>query len=71
VAPTDADVIYEYGIQQLKRPEEPHRAGMTRDEAEGWLADWLNDGGKQDVFRVIRRTLGPWEIHEPADARTG
>lgn len=52
---------YEYGILQVKRPDEPHRSGMTRTEAEEWLSDWLADGGRKDTFRVIRRAVGPWE----------
>jgi hypothetical protein len=52
---------YEYGIVYLRAPNEPHRAGMTKSEADKWIAEWRQDGGR-DVFRVIRRWLGPWEL---------
>jgi hypothetical protein len=52
---------YEYGIVYVRAPNEPHRAGMTKSEADKWIAEWRQDGGR-DIFRVIRRWLGPWEL---------
>jgi hypothetical protein len=52
--------MFEYGIghRELKTP---HRTGMTERQAHTWLAEWLRDGGKPDVFYVIRRQRSPWE----------
>lgn len=59
---------YEYGIAHVRSPNKPHRVGMTKSEAEGWIVDWRIEGGK-DVYRVIRRRLGPWELLGERDER--
>lgn len=45
---------FEYGIGH-RHIKTPHRTGMTERQARTWLAEWLRDGGKPDVFYVIRR----------------
>ena len=52
-------VEYEYGVR-YRDEEEPHRTGMTEDEAYQWIAEWREDGGAYDAFNVIKRTHGPW-----------
>ena len=53
---------YEYGILHDRVRDEPHRVGMTEIEAERWIRDWLDDGGKGGVFKIIRRPVGLWEL---------
>lgn len=62
---------YEYGIWQ--HPSENHTknikpegelwlANMTKEDAERWVWEWINeDGGRPDAFSVVRRPIGDWE----------
>ena len=55
---------YEYGIAYRDDLSDPHRAGMTEDEARTWVADFAELGGMPGMFTVIRRPLGEWEIDD-------
>lgn len=52
---------YEYGIIYSLFPNDIHRGPFTKEEAETWVQEWLDDGGKADVFSIVRRPTGPWE----------
>ena len=52
---------YEYGILYDRHRDNPHRVGMTEEEAYQWIGEWVEMGGKRETFSVIRRTLGQWE----------
>lgn len=54
------DVRYEYGIWS-NRDNVLHRDGMSEPGADDWVDEWLDNGGKPGVFRVVRRAVGPWE----------
>lgn len=66
---------YEYGIawtdpKKWTDGSNPHREGMTREEAVTWLREWEDDirteGAqfKPDLFAVIRRPMGAWEGYD-------
>ena len=59
---------YEYGIGHYMydlnsdNPEHgPHRLGMTLEEAQTWLDEWKEMGGRVEAFYLVRRPRGPWE----------
>lgn len=52
---------FEYGISLLRRATTPHRTGMSLKEAVKWMDEWLEDGGREDTFSIIKREVGPWE----------
>lgn len=63
---------YEYGISrnllyELAEYGEPHRAGMTEKAAQQWLAEWVEDGGKEGIFSIVRRPVGRWESVSAVD----
>lgn len=75
--PAREDCKYEYGIVLLRRPEPPHRTGMSLVEAVEWMDTWLEDGGRPDVFSMIRREVAPWQqigylpVQEPKTGLAG
>lgn len=54
---------YEYGIK-ITRPGTVHREGMSREQALEWVEGWEDDGGKTNLFLVIRRPIGEWEEYK-------
>lgn len=55
---------YEYGVWFIgvdEGQDSPHREGYTREQAESWIQEWEEMGGKKGIFKVIRRPLGAWE----------
>ena len=52
---------FEYGIRR-NRTTEIHRTGMSQEEAEVWLIEWVDDGGKPEAFSIISRPLGHWDV---------
>lgn len=52
---------YEYGIF-VSREGELHRGPMTEQAAHEWIEEWLDDGGKPDVFFIMRREVGNWTV---------
>lgn len=60
---------FEYGIIH-HTDTEPHRERMTEATARAWIAEFEEDGGKAGAFRVIRRTIGPWELVDEAGPET-
>lgn len=61
---TTHESLFEYGIHRRKATAEdgPWREGMTREEAETWLDEWVEMGGNPDTFEIIRRERGPWKV---------
>lgn len=55
-----ADQEFEYGIGCDRYPE-PHRKGMTSEEAVEWLNEWIEEVGRSEPFFLIRRPVGAWE----------
>lgn len=53
---------YEYGIFWKQIEANPHRDGLTEEEAREWVESWLDDGGAEDTFIIVKRALGPWEV---------
>jgi hypothetical protein len=53
--------VFEYGVVLDVVPDLPHRAGMTAAEAEKWIAEWVEMGGRPEAVSIIRRRLGNWE----------
>lgn len=64
-------IRFEYGINRagddLSDVHGPHRANMTREEAETWLREWEEMGGRREVFALIRRPIGVWERFSESD----
>lgn len=62
--------MYEYGIVHVasdinnNKVVSVHRSGLMKYEAERWLAEFLEDGGKPDSFKIVKRPIGEWEIIE-------
>ncbi len=54
-------VCFEYGIARPGEIDDPHRDSMTAEEAETWLAEWVEMGGNPDTFTIVRRPVGEWE----------
>jgi hypothetical protein len=54
---------FEYGVQITNAPDsEPHRTGMTAEQAIEWIKDTESMGGvPKGAFSLIRRIVGPWE----------
>lgn len=60
---------YEYGIiyksdeDSLKsKYPEIHRFGYTKEEAENWISEWIEMGGKSNTYKIIRRPVCQWEV---------
>lgn len=53
---------YEYGIALKGDTTDPHRTGMTKDEADHWMREWVQMSGRSNMFEIIRRPVGEWEI---------
>jgi hypothetical protein len=52
---------YEYGIgTDLENMGPVHRAGMSKEEAEDWLKEWVEIGGNAEKVYIIRREVGQW-----------
>jgi len=49
----------EYGIAMV-RNHSVHRTGMSKDEAETWIEEWVEMSGKPNVFRIIFRDVPAW-----------
>lgn len=63
---------YEYAIALNGGDySEPHRSGMTQEEAEKWMAEWMQMSGRRLPFEIIRRPVGEWEAVEPRSSRCG
>ncbi|QEM41530.1 hypothetical protein SEA_FORZA_60 [Gordonia phage Forza] len=62
------DDEFEYGIWRYPNPDMPSKApqgylwlaGMSRKQAERWIDEWINDGGRPGAFSVVRRPRGAW-----------
>ncbi len=52
---------FEYGIAFERALDAPHRVNMTAVEAEEWVAEWVEMGGKPEAVSIIRRPIGQWE----------
>lgn len=59
---------YEYGIlfkSSTLGYEDIHRSGYTTlEEAEEWIKEWIEDGGRKDTFKIVRRLISDWEVFE-------
>lgn len=60
---------YEYGVAHTsdlcgKYVDDVHRLGMTEFEANLWINQWEEDGGKAGAFVKIRRPVCSWEVVE-------
>lgn len=55
-------VKYDYGIWCTVL-DELHRGPMLKETAEWWIETWLEDGGKDGVFYIVRRpiVITEWE----------
>jgi hypothetical protein len=53
-------VFFEYGVARPDELDDPHRDSMTAEDAEKWLAEWSEMGGRSDTFVVVRRPVGDW-----------
>lgn len=69
---------FEYGIAfwtdvgGMDFIHDTHRTGMTREEAEKWIAQYINWGGSAGAFVIIKRELHPWKIADDTlDMPTG
>ena len=51
---------YEYAVFR-RVSGATHRGPMTEQDAHEWIAEWIDWGGKPDVFYVMRRKISPWE----------
>ncbi len=64
----DGSENYEYGLIHKSEvingitDENLHRKGMTKEEMETWLSDWVTLDGKPDSFIKIKRKIQPWEL---------
>lgn len=56
------DYNFEYGVAFRHDPRDCHRGPMRKDEAEKWIQSWIEDGGKEDLFVMIRRPIAKWKI---------
>lgn len=57
----------EYGIARNTnnfKNEDMHRTGMTKDEAEEWMYDWLRDRGSPTEFYIVCREVSEWDSTE-------
>lgn len=60
---------YEYGIGRTDTPLDdenvnPHRRGMTEEEATKWVREWEEEifpNARPGIFKVIKRLIGEWE----------
>ena len=59
---------YEYGIGgRVAGGFVVHRENMSKDRAYKWFDEWIEMGGNPNMFYIIRRPIGEWEIYrEPA-----
>jgi hypothetical protein len=56
------DSLFEYGIALRDDMTDLHRSGMTDDEAQDWMRDWVQMSGRPWPFKIARRPLGEWEV---------
>jgi hypothetical protein len=59
--PAWEDAYVEYGIRLLRNTGDLHRSGMTWPEAEAWIAEWVEDGGRSGVWEIVSREISKWE----------
>jgi hypothetical protein len=54
---------FEYGVQFKNHPAaEPHRTGMTSEQAREWIRTTEKMGGvPEGSFVIVRRRIGAWE----------
>lgn len=55
-------IIYKSDITPVISDEDTHRKGMTEQEMETWISDWIICGGKKDSFSKIKRLIFDWEL---------
>lgn len=51
----------EYGVMHDRYPDELHRGPMTKEEAERWVQEFEDEGGRAGAFYVVSRTVSPWK----------
>lgn len=55
----------EYGIaKQTFKGEEIHIDGMTKEEAEGWISEWLAYQGASNIYYIVSREVSDWDLAE-------
>lgn len=53
----------------MVRSRDIHREGMTWRDAEAWMAEWTEDGGRADVWEIVVRLTTPWQkVHLEPEA---
>lgn len=55
----------EYGIARNTsefKNEDMHRTGMTKDEAEEWMQDWLSGRGSPTEYCIVSREVSAWDL---------
>lgn len=58
----------EFGIVGERNPDELHRGPMTGTQAQRWIDEWREMGGRRDAFLIVSRVVGEWEVCREADA---
>jgi len=58
---------YEYGVTHISDTFESevrgyYKGGMSEDQADDWIKEWEEGGGKKGAFVKIRRPIGEWEV---------
>lgn len=55
-------VTVEWGVFHRSDLETPHRGPWTREKAESWIAECLEDGFVPGTFRTGTRIVSGWEV---------
>jgi hypothetical protein len=50
----------QYGIMQRNRDGLHRGPYASRQEADDWINEWLEEGGRPDVFYPVRREVSDW-----------
>jgi hypothetical protein len=58
--PSYASIEYEIFWKNYDDPE-PHRVFTEPYEAEEWISEWEEDGGRADIFTIRWRGIGSWQ----------
>jgi hypothetical protein len=61
----------EFGIVNVRTPEELHRGPMTGEEALKWIREFEEMDGKPGAFIMVSRIVGDWELCKQAKALDG
>lgn len=55
--------MVEWGVMHHRMPG-LHRGPMSREEAEEWIAEAVEDGFHPNVFVLVSRTVSEWAVSE-------